>query len=137
MDIKEVIYAVESIEEEKRWEEELVKDSMIDELTRCYNRKAYEEDVEAYKEKLAGCNMVCASIDVNGLKAVNDDYGHAAGDELIRGAALCLKKCISSYGRIYRIGGDEFAAVFFADVRGKGRPLSEKGRGSSRAEGCL
>lgn len=55
--------------------------------------------------------FVCVSADLNGLKAANDNLGHAAGDELIKGAADCLKECFGAYGSVYRVGGDEFAAL--------------------------
>ena len=56
-------------------------------------------------------DFVFVSLDVNGLKTINDTQGHAAGDELIKAAASCMKKCIGSYGRVYRTGGDEFIAL--------------------------
>ena len=62
-----------------------------------------------------GENFVYASIDVNGLKIVNDEIGHAAGDELIKGAADCMAKAFGSYGKVYRTGGDEFVSIFFAN----------------------
>ena len=40
---------------------------------------------------------------------------HAAGDDLIKGAAECMKQCMGIYGMLFRIGGDEFAAI--ADER--------------------
>ena len=51
------------------------------------------------------------SLDINGLKRVNDSLGHAAGDELICGAANCMKSCFQNYGNVYRIGGDEFVII--------------------------
>ena len=50
-------------------------------------------------------------MDVNRLKIVNDSQGHAAGDELLQGAASCMKKCFDSCGKVYRTGGDEFIAT--------------------------
>ena len=55
------------------------------------------------------------SIDINGLKSVNDTLGHAAGDELICGAADCIRKVFGSYGICYRTGGDEFVVLAHAD----------------------
>ena len=52
--------------------------------------------------------IVC---DTNNLKQINDTKGHAAGDELIRGAASCLLDVIGSRGKVYRTGGDEFIAI--------------------------
>ena len=67
-----VIFAVRSIEYEKRKEEQLLRSSTTDELTRCYNRRAYEQDI---KELTADKKFLYLTADVNGLKAVNDRLG--------------------------------------------------------------
>ena len=110
-----VIFTTRVIEEEKKNEENLVKKTIIDELTGLYNRRAYEEDILEYSSTSMGEDFVYASIDVNGLKVVNDEIGHAAGDELIKGAAECMTKAFGSYGKVYRTGGDEFVSIFFAN----------------------
>lgn len=115
--VENVIYAVEVINDVKNREEELIKESTVDELTQCLNRRAYEDDIRTYGGVPKEPNFVYVSIDVNGLKNVNDSLGHAAGDELIVGAATCLKQCLGSYGRVYRTGGDEFIAIIFADAQ--------------------
>ncbi|MCQ2543703.1 MAG: diguanylate cyclase [Lachnospiraceae bacterium] len=109
-----VIFTTRVIEEEKKNEETLVRKSQIDELSGLYNRRTYEEDVLKYSEEVNE-DLVYASIDVNGLKVVNDEIGHAAGDELIKGAADCMKKVFENYGKVYRTGGDEFVSIFFAN----------------------
>ena len=109
-----VIFTTRVIEEEKKNEEILVKKTVLDELTGLYNRRAYEEDILEYSNASLGDDFVYASIDVNGLKVVNDNIGHAAGDELIKGAADCMQKAFGSYGKVYRTGGDEFVSIFFA-----------------------
>ena len=106
-----VIFTTRNVDEEKRREEHLVRISMTDEMTRLFNRRCYEEDLTAYREAALGDDFVLFSIDVNGLKTVNDTKGHAAGDELIKGAADCLALTIKSVGKIYRTGGDEFMAI--------------------------
>lgn len=50
-------------------------------------------------------------MDLNGLKAANDNIGHEAGDELIIGASKCMDNAFSGLGRTYRVGGDEFAVL--------------------------
>ena len=110
-----VIYTITSIDEEKRREEDLIRISMTDELTRLYNRRRYDEDVASYNGKMIPSNLVIFSADVNGLKEVNDSLGHAAGDELIKGAAECFVSSIGSRGTVYRMGGDEFQAIVFSD----------------------
>ena len=49
-------------------------------------------------------------VDLNGLKQVNDEMGHAAGDELLKSAASILQKVFDNYD-IYRVGGDEFMII--------------------------
>ena len=56
-------------------------------------------------------SLVAFSIDINGLKRVNDTLGHEAGDELICGAAACIKNVFDEVGSCYRTGGDEFIVL--------------------------
>lgn len=90
---------------------ELMSASLVDHATRLYNRRAFEEDKASLLKRGNGVDLVCVTVDVNGLKTANDTLGHAAGDELIRGAADCLFASFDPYGKVYRIGGDEFAAI--------------------------
>ncbi len=106
-----VIYTTRNVDEEKRREEWLTRIAMTDELTRLYNRRSYEDDLAQYRNKPLDNDLVIYSLDVNGLKKVNDSKGHAAGDELIKGAADCLILAIGNKGKIYRTGGDEFIAI--------------------------
>lgn len=107
-----VIFTTRSIDEEKKREENLIYRSNTDELTGCWNRRAYEQ---AIPQLPGNEHFVYISMDVNGLKDVNDTLGHAAGDELIRGAASCMKQSFGTFGSIYRIGGDEFVAIVFTE----------------------
>ena len=83
-----------------------------DALTGVYSRHAYSAALNALDaggqipERLA-----VFSIDVNGLKAVNDSLGHEAGDELICGAARCIENALGKWGKCYRTGGDEFIVL--------------------------
>lgn len=86
-----------------------------DKMTGCNNRRAYESEVAMLLEKMLPDNLVYVSADVNGLKVVNDTMGHAAGDELLKGAAECLNNAMGDYGKVFRMGGDEFAAIIYAD----------------------
>ena len=56
-------------------------------------------------------------MDLNGLKQANDSLGHAAGDELLRAAADQMKESFSPYGKVYRIGGDEFVVILTKKVQ--------------------
>ncbi len=108
----EVIDELMSIQMEKEYK----KKALTDELTGLGNRAAYEaelEDIvmECDKDKIPPSNLTILAMDVNGLKYVNDTFGHSAGDGYIIGAASCLKQTVGNYGHIYRTGGDEFMAI--------------------------
>lgn len=110
-----VIYTTRNVDEEKRREEHLIRISLTDEMTRLFNRRCYEEDLEKFRQGPLADDFVMFSVDVNGLKKVNDTKGHAAGDELIKGAANCLTLAVGNNGKAYRTGGDEFMAVLFTE----------------------
>lgn len=110
-----VIYTTRIIDEEKKQEEMLIQKTQTDEMTGVLNRRAYEEDIYEHNDTPDTEEFTYVSLDVNGLKVVNDTLGHMAGDELIVGACWCMKKSLGAYGRLYRIGGDEFVAILFCD----------------------
>lgn len=87
----------------------------VDELTGLRNRAGWQRDfakLEAEQRPVA-----YASIDLDGLKAINDGQGHAAGDELLRSFARRLEVAVNGAGGAsYRYGGDEFSAVLPIDV---------------------
>ncbi|MDO4965886.1 MAG: sensor domain-containing diguanylate cyclase [Lachnospiraceae bacterium] len=112
-----VIFTTRVIDDEKRQEEKLIKKTQTDELTGLFNRRAYEEDIYAYNDTPEEDDFIYISLDVNGLKIVNDSKGHMAGDELIIGACQCMKKSLSPYGKLYRIGGDEFVAIIHCNTK--------------------
>ena len=81
-----------------------------DAMTGLRNRRAYSETIEAFLKKVPeDCCVMMA--DINGLKEVNDTRGHKAGDELIIGAADCLRRAFKGNDRIFRMGGDEFCVI--------------------------
>lgn len=85
-----------------------------DVLTGLLNRYSWNKEFEKI-EKDKSVVTIC-SLDVNGLKKTNDSKGHLAGDELIIGAATCIKDVFDEYGNVYRIGGDEFSVLIYKDV---------------------
>ncbi len=76
-----------------------------DPVTKLANRVVYSEDALSYRDRKS---LVVASVDVNDLKKINDNEGHAAGDNYLRAIALTYNKYLQKYGKMYRIGGDEF-----------------------------
>lgn len=109
--ITKVLIVTQDIDESKRKEENLVFMSNTDELTGVYNRHAYEQDILHIEKNGIGDDLWFIGFDLNGLKRVNDVKGHSAGDELIIAMSDCIKDAISKYGKVYRVGGDEFTAI--------------------------
>ncbi|MCR5716415.1 MAG: diguanylate cyclase [Lachnospiraceae bacterium] len=86
----------------------------VDVMTGLYNRRAYEEDIRLMDTPEGREQLAYISIDLNGLKETNDQFGHESGDELIIGVARCMGSCFDALGTTYRIGGDEFVALIHA-----------------------
>ena len=109
--VASVIFATRSIDKEKRREENLLLLSNTDELTGLFNRHAYDDDTAKLSQSSLGENFAIISLDVNGLKRVNDEMGHAAGDIMLKAAAERISRHFSHVGKCYRMGGDEFAVI--------------------------
>jgi diguanylate cyclase (GGDEF)-like protein len=91
-------------------ERELEFLSYHDQLTGLYNRRFFEEELKKLDNK-ENLPLTIFMADVNGLKLINDSFGHAIGDELLkRIAAVMLNGCGDS-GKVSRIGGDEFVML--------------------------
>lgn len=114
--------------------EQLVKIN-TDALTGLFSRHAYSQALKDYNAmSTLPRDFAVVSIDVNGLKSTNDNLGHEAGDELIVGAAECIKDALGEYGRCYRTGGDEFIVLAHAGrakIADAVRHLEEKTQGWS------
>ena len=91
------------------------RNANLDGLTGLENRRAYEAEMARLEKSPELRQLVYVTMDINGLKAINDELGHDAGDTLIRGAARLIADCFGSRGTVYRIGGDEFAALTYMD----------------------
>ncbi|MBR3740413.1 MAG: GGDEF domain-containing protein [Clostridia bacterium] len=96
----------------------------FDVMTGFLNRRSYEEDLQSYLAAPLPKDLTYIAIDIDGLKDINDRYGHAAGDTMIIGAARCIEQCFGDKGRAYRIGGDEFAAILTSAQAGSEALLS-------------
>jgi diguanylate cyclase (GGDEF)-like protein/PAS domain S-box-containing protein/putative nucleotidyltransferase with HDIG domain len=101
---------IQDITERKKTEGKLLYLSYHDYLTGLHNRRFYEEELTRLDttENLPLSVIMC---DVNGLKLINDSFGHEAGDELLRKAASIIQKTCRKEDLIARVGGDEFVIV--------------------------
>ncbi|MHB1364875.1 MAG: PAS domain S-box protein [Eubacteriales bacterium] len=101
---------IQDITERKRTEEILRHMSYHDQLTDLYNRRFFEKEIMILdlKENLP---LTVVMADINGLKLVNDSFGHAAGDELLKKIAETIKTGCRGHDIIARLGGDEFVVI--------------------------
>jgi diguanylate cyclase (GGDEF)-like protein len=85
----------------------------IDKLTGLLNRASLEKDAqkEVRKARTSGTHVSVLFCDMDKLKRVNDEFGHDAGDRVLRQVGILLKKAVRSQDLIGRYGGDEFVVV--------------------------
>jgi diguanylate cyclase (GGDEF)-like protein/PAS domain S-box-containing protein len=101
----------------KHLQKELEYLSFHDALTGLYNRAFFEKELAHLASRRKG-TLALVMVDIDGLKPINDNLGHAAGDALIQGAAKLLSTAFRPEDIVARIGGDEFA-VLLADIEAK------------------
>ena len=82
----------------------------MDLVTGVRNKNSYEDDQKRFVYEKYEIGVVL--FDCNNLKTVNDNYGHIKGDDFIVTSAQLIAKYMQGAWRIYRIGGDEFAAIY-------------------------
>ena len=82
-----------------------------DALTGGPNRRAWDDEVAEWHSNADHSEAYVLSCDLDGLKAVNDRFGHASGDALIRGASNLLRASVRESDLVARVGGDEFVVL--------------------------
>ena len=93
-----------------RLQERLLHLSMVDELTGVYNRRGFTVMSERHLTlaRRKALPVLLFAIDIDGLKAINDQHGHAAGDRALTATAGILRSTYRSADLVARLGGDEF-----------------------------
>ncbi|MBB3592994.1 diguanylate cyclase (GGDEF)-like protein/PAS domain S-box-containing protein [Rhizobium sp. BK529] len=107
------VLVVRDLSERKRTEELIEHLAHHDVLTDLPNRSLFDtrirQALHVAERKRTEVALVC--IDLDRFKAVNDIFGHAEGDRILRKVAVILKRCVDADDTIARLGGDEFAIV--------------------------
>ena len=101
------LLAFESIDEDKRRQENLLRLSETDLMTGIRNRGSGEARIK--KLMSDGTRGMFCLLDADRFKSVNDDFGHSVGDKVIIALADCLRKTFRDSDVVFRLGGDEFA----------------------------
>ena len=91
--------------------------ALRDSLTGLANRRLFKEllDADLARTQRSGLPLAIAFLDLDGLKKVNDTYGHDAGDTVLRETARRLQAIVRGADTVARIGGDEFVIVYEPD----------------------
>jgi diguanylate cyclase (GGDEF)-like protein len=104
---------VRDVDEQKKYEKQLIHAAYHDTLTGLKNRKAFYNrlDDTLLHAKRYQHDISLIYIDLDNFKQVNDTLGHEAGDELLRQIAKRLTNCLRKTDFVSRIGGDEFTVI--------------------------
>ena len=107
---EQLLCAVRDITKQKEKEERISYLLFHDKLTDLYNRRFFEEEIKRLdsKRQLPLCIFI---IDINGMKLVNDSYGHEVGDKLLIKTARLLQRTFRDEDILARWGGDEFSVL--------------------------
>jgi len=97
-----------------RQNDELARLASRDPLTGCFNRRAFYEQFETAlaESREHNIELSCLMVDIDNFKRINDQFGHAVGDQAIQAVANCLSAGLRLMDAIGRYGGEEFCLMF-------------------------
>jgi diguanylate cyclase (GGDEF)-like protein/PAS domain S-box-containing protein len=133
------IFQIQDMTERKRAEAALQSLSLIDELTGLYNRRGFLAVTEQHVAAIRRDNKIPIVLyaDLDGLKEINDSYGHHEGDRALATAAQILKETFRSSDILARLGGDEFVALAAIEEDEGAESLTDRLQEQFRASNAL
>jgi diguanylate cyclase len=110
---EDTVAVIRDVTERKRMEAELEHRALHDPLTNLANRSLFFDRLHQaiHSARRQGTQLAVVMLDLDGFKAVNDAYGHAAGDQVLKIVATRLGQGMRAEDTAARIGGDEFAWI--------------------------
>ncbi|MCM2373298.1 sensor domain-containing diguanylate cyclase [Aporhodopirellula aestuarii] len=119
-----------SREEAQQCNEQLRQLVTQDALTGCENRRSLDEKAESLWNTSTneGKPLTCMMFDIDHFKSVNDNFGHATGDDVLRCVASSLRHTFANVGQVYRYGGEEFCVMLPDHDLNESRSIAEKVR---------
>lgn len=110
---------IRDVTELRRLQQQLSEQAMLDPLTGIANRRRFDQllQSELVRTAEAGNELAVAYVDLDGLKRINDVFGHAVGDAFLCEAASRLCRAAGAAEMVSRLGGDEFAIIFEPELR--------------------
>jgi diguanylate cyclase (GGDEF)-like protein/PAS domain S-box-containing protein len=114
------VWCFRDVTERRRLEERLSHQAFHDALTGLANRALFQDRMRHGAARMArtGGRLAVLFVDLDNLKAVNDELGHAAGDAVLQSAARTISGCLRECDSVARLGGDEFG-VLLEEVEGE------------------
>ena len=111
--LEHVVITASDVTERREVEGELRAASLHDDLTGLYNRRGFIllDEQRLMENRRSGAPLALVFADIDGMKAINDTFGHGAGDIGLSLAARALKVSFREADIVARIGGDEFAVI--------------------------
>ena len=111
----------------------LQKAAITDDLTGLYNARYFRLILNKILDTARKVHFPVTLLlfDIDDFKKYNDQYGHGVGDEILRQTAALMRRCTREHDYVCRIGGDEFAVVFW-DKEGPRKPKDAKSAGPHR-----
>jgi diguanylate cyclase (GGDEF)-like protein len=115
-------------ERARRDADEFAQAAIMDPLSGLFNRRYFHERLEEELDRARRHNTTVSllMIDIDNFKAINDRYGHLAGDAVIRGIGDILKRSVRRFDLCTRFGGEEFAIVMPGSGPENSAPVAER-----------
>jgi diguanylate cyclase (GGDEF)-like protein len=113
------VWCFRDVTERRRLEERLSHQAFHDSLTGLANRALFQDRMRhaAARRSRVGGRLAVLFVDMDDLKSVNDQLGHAAGDAVLQSAARTISGCLRECDSVARLGGDEFG-ILLEEVQG-------------------